>query len=80
MYLFRYRATVEDAMNDYKDRKAVGLLFAKSYKAAAGCIEEYYGKELDSIDYLRSIADSRIIEINEASENFIQEIEDSWIW
>lgn len=80
MYLFRYRVTVEDAMNNYKDRKAVGFLFAKSYKAAAGCIEGYYGKELDSIDYLRSIADGRIIEINEASENFIQEIEDNWIW
>ena len=79
MYLFRYRVTldVDDVAGTLAGR---GVTFAKDFGNAARKIEEYYGKELYSIDYLIPIADGEVIALEEEDEDFLDSIQKNWVW
>lgn len=79
MYLFRYRVTLDvpDVMGTVSGR---GITFAKDFGDAARKMEEYYGSELYSIDYLTAIADGEVISLEEKDEDFIDSIQKNWVW
>lgn len=42
-----------------------GIIFAESYGAAAAKLEEYYGDEIVSINYLMATGDDTVYEFND---------------
>ena len=79
MYLFRYRVSLDvpDVMGTLGGR---GVTFAKNFGDAARKMEEYYGNELYSIDYLIPIADGEVIPLEEEDEDFLDSIQKNWVW
>lgn len=79
MYLFRYKVSLDvpDATDILPGQ---GIVFAKNYGKAARKMEEYYGIELYSIDFLTPITDGEVIPLDEEDEEFIDSIQEHWVW
>lgn len=79
MYLFRYMVTLDvaDVAGTIDGR---GITFAKDYGDAARKVEEYYKEELYSIDFLMPIADGEVIPLDEEDEDFVDSIQENWVW
>lgn len=81
MCLFRYKVLLNiSGEAGFARKKVVGVVFAKTYGKAAKYIENYYSGDLEAFEYLKVIADERVIEINPANEGMINDIEDNWVW
>lgn len=79
MYLFRYMVTLDvaDVAGTIDGR---GITFAKDYGDAARKVEEYYKEELYSIDFLMPIADGEVIPLEEEDDDFVDSIQENWVW
>lgn len=81
MCLFRYKILLNiNSETGFSRKKAVGVVFAKTYGKAAKYIENYYNGDLEAFEYLKIIADERVIEISPDNEGMIKDIEDNWVW
>lgn len=79
MYLFRYKVSL-DVPDTTDILFGQGMVFAKNYGEAARKMEEYYRTELYSIDFLAPIADGEVIPLDEENEEFIDSIQENWVW
>lgn len=79
MYLFRYKVSL-DVPDTTDILFGQGVVFAKNYGDAARKMEKYYEPELYSIDFLAPIAGGEVIPLNEGDEDFIDSIQENWVW